>query len=434
MKTKKKILRLNKTSKVTLPELKIINNYRVIFIKSNSPLLSIQSYIFNGFIRENKEEVGVNHLLEHVLTNAYKKCKKFNCFEYLSQLGIEYNATTYNNILNYYTLGLNKDIEVMLDYIIKITIAPVFNNKIVNREKQAVHNELLEWVDNTTYKIHNRVSKLFYNLEGLQYSVDAEQQIKNLKQFNNENLLEYYKKNYNNSNTLFVISGNYDKKKIIKELKSRLPHQPKQTKIDYTSINCFTNIKTTEFLKNTQLSGTQIFLSFPTRIKYNSKELIVLKFVRDVLTYYFFQILRVKNRLIYKTFLTVNTNVCGSSIELYISTKNENLLKVLKLLKYIINYYKKNRLSREEIEPFKKQFLLKHHKTVYNSKNLANIYGKQYIYQDFLGTRILHPENIKNIWTNITPKDIQESICKNFDFNKLVCVYSNRDKSVKFKF
>ena len=53
MKTRKKILRLNKTSKVTLPELKIINNYKVVFIKSNSRLLSIQSYVFNGFINES---------------------------------------------------------------------------------------------------------------------------------------------------------------------------------------------------------------------------------------------------------------------------------------------------------------------------------------------------------------------------------------------
>lgn len=433
-KTKKKILRLNKTSKVSLPEVKIINNYRVVFIKSKSRLLSIQSYIFNGFIRETKENVGVNHLLEHVLANAYKKCKKFNCFEYLTKLGIEYNASTSDNILNYYTYGLDKDVDKMLDYITSITVAPVFNDKLVNREKQAVYNEVLAWMDNSRYKLHNKVIKLLYSLEGLYYSRDAEQQIKNLKKFNSKNLQEYYANNYNNSNTLFIVSGNFNKRKIIEGLKARLPDKPKQPKIDYTNVKCFTNLKTTEFLKNDKLNGTQIYLCFPTRLKYNSKELIVLKFAKDVLNYYFFQILRVKNKLVYSTHLSLDVNVCGSSIDLYINTKNENLLKVLKLLKYIINYYKKNKLSIKEIEPFKKKFLVNYHNTIYSTHNLASIYGKQYIYEHFLGTRILNPENLKNIWINITAGEIQESICKNFDFNKLVCVYSNRDKSVKFKF
>lgn len=434
MKTRKKLLKLNKTSRVNKPEIKIINNYRVVFIKSNSRLLSIQSYIFNGFIRETLKDVGINHLLEHILTNAYKKCKKFNCFEYLTQLGINYNASTSSNILNYYTFGLNNDVDKMLDYIINITVSPIFNNKLVDREKKAVYNELLINIDRARYKLYKRIAKIFYNLEGLQYSLDAEQQIKNLKKFNSKNLQEYYLKNYNNNNTLFIISGNYNKRKIIEGLKTRLPTNPIQEKINYTNIKCYTNIKTTEFLKNEKLNGTQISLNFSTKLKFNSKQLIELQLTKNILHYYFYQILRIKNGLVYDIELSLNINVCGCAIHLYINTKNENLFHVLKLLKYIINYYKKNRFTKEEITPFKKQFFVKYYNTIYSPKDLANIYGRQYIYQNFLGTKILHPENIKNIYTNISPKDIQECICKNFDFNRLVCVYSNKDKPIKFKF
>lgn len=435
MKTKKKILLLNKTSRVTRPELKIINNYRVVFIKSNSRLLSIQSYIFNGFINENREDVGVNHLLEHVLANAYKKCKKLNCFEYLTQLGIQFNASTSNNILNYYTFGMNNDIDKMIDYIINITVNPIFNDKLVNREKQAVHNEILETIDTARYKLYNKMSQLFYKIEGLKYAQNSEQQIKNLKKFNSKNLQEYYSKNYNNSNTLFVVSGNYDKHKIIEAFKSRLPDCQKVEKtIDYTNIDCFTNIKTTEFFKNKKLKGSQIYMCFPTRLKFNSKKLIVLKFVKDVLNYYLFQLLRVKHRLVYSIELNIDVNVCGASIELYINTKNENLYKVLYLLKYIINYYKKNTLKNSDLEPFKKKFLVKYYNTNFTSKNLAEIYGSQYIYQYFLGTKILHPENIKNIYTKISNNDVQKCILENFDFNRLACVYSNNNGPVKFKF
>lgn len=435
MKTKKKILRLNKTSTVTRkPEIKTINNYQVVFIKSNSRLLSIQSYIFNGFIHETREDVGVNHLLEHVLANAYKKCKKFNCFEYLTKLGIQYNASTSDNILNYYTFGLNKDIDKMLEYIVKITIEPEFNEKLVDREKQAVNNELLAWLDNSKYPISNRVSKLLYKLDGLKYSDDAEKQISNLKRFNSKNLQEYYRENYTNNNTLFVISGNYNKSDIVKKLNHYLPSCPKQEKINYNSINCFTNVKTTEFLKNSKLKGTQIYLCFPTRVKYNSKRVITLNFVKEVLYYYLFQLLRVKNRLVYGIKLSIDVNVCGTTISLFINTKNENLLKVLTLLKYMINYYKKNIISNRDLEPFKKKFMVNFYNKKYTPKNLANIYGIQYIYQHFLDTKILHPDTVKNIYMNVEGKDIQKSICENFDFDKLICVYSNNNQPIDFKF
>ena len=64
---------------------------------------------------------------------------------------------------------------------------------------------------------------------------------------------------------------------------------------------------------------------------------------------------------------------------------------------------------------------MKYYNTNFTSKNLAEIYGSQYIYQYFLGTKILHPENIKNIYTKISNNDVQKCILENFDFNRLAC-------------
>ena len=158
---------------------------------------------------------------------------------------------------------MNNDIDKMIDYIINITVNPIFNDKLVNREKQAVHNEILETIDTARYKLNNKMSQLFYKIEGLKYAQNSEQQIKNLKKFNSKNLQEYYSKNYNNSNTIFVVSGNYDKHKIIEAFKSRLLDCQKVEKtIDYTNIDCFTNIKTTEFLKNNKLKEANCICGF----------------------------------------------------------------------------------------------------------------------------------------------------------------------------
>jgi hypothetical protein len=81
--TKKLIL--NKTAKAWKPTEVYINNYKIILIKDNSKMLSVNSYIFSGFIREKAVDLGINHLLEHVLANAYKECTSYRCDDYLQQ-------------------------------------------------------------------------------------------------------------------------------------------------------------------------------------------------------------------------------------------------------------------------------------------------------------------------------------------------------------
>ena len=108
-----------------------------------------------------KIPLGINHLLEHVLMNAYKKCKNFNCYKYFNKIGIIKNASTNNNIIKYYTIGLSKNIDIMLDFIVNITVNPTFNNKLINREKAAVYNEALIYLDNPTTALYNIISKHF---------------------------------------------------------------------------------------------------------------------------------------------------------------------------------------------------------------------------------------------------------------------------------
>ena len=137
-----KKLKLNKPAKVWKPTVLTINNYKIVLIKDTSKLLSVHSYIFSGFIREKADDLGINHLLEHVLGNAYAECKSYNCLSYLQQFGFTSNASTSNNVLHYYVNGMFSDWDVMINYIVSISTKPEFNEALITREKAAVKNEL----------------------------------------------------------------------------------------------------------------------------------------------------------------------------------------------------------------------------------------------------------------------------------------------------
>ena len=68
-----------------------------------------------------KETAGINHLLEHVLTNAWKKCNYTKCSSYLGDRGINYNAHTTDDHMLYWASGMLEDTEDIINYIIDIT-------------------------------------------------------------------------------------------------------------------------------------------------------------------------------------------------------------------------------------------------------------------------------------------------------------------------
>ena len=140
--TKKRRMRLNRTLRAKKPYTLSVNGYKIVVVPNNSRLISVQSYVFSGFIIETPSTLGINHLLEHVLANAYTPCRKFDCYSYLRDNALNSNASTSNNVLNYYVNGFKTKLEKMVDYIANITTRPVFDDAMLAREKTAVANAL----------------------------------------------------------------------------------------------------------------------------------------------------------------------------------------------------------------------------------------------------------------------------------------------------
>ena len=334
-----KKLSLNKTAKVWKPTVLTIHNYKIVLIKDTSKLLSVHSYIFSGFIRETASDLGINHLLEHVLANAYAECKSYNCYSYREQYGFTSNASTSNNILHYYVNGMYSDWEVMINYIVSISTKPEFNEALITREKAAVKNELHTYKDDSKYPILLASDRLLYKIYGLQNMSDAKQQLSNLKHFNKAKLLRYYKKTYNHKNTIFVISGNFSKQKVVTLLKGLLPNKVVFPINNTLNTECFTHKPHTAFLYNPKLTSTQIAISYPVDINYNDSAIFGLDFTIKVLRQQLFQRLRTEKKLVYGIELTLIKDVCGAYIHLFINTINDNVQKVLDEYQKVISTY-----------------------------------------------------------------------------------------------
>ena len=84
MKTKKKKNNNNKTRKSatniyfykTPPKTTTINGFKFIFLPVKCGTFQIECKVFGGNYLENPDNLGISHLLEHMITEAWKKCYK----------------------------------------------------------------------------------------------------------------------------------------------------------------------------------------------------------------------------------------------------------------------------------------------------------------------------------------------------------------------
>ena len=52
-----------------------VNGYSILLISIPSKATYVQGYIQTGFINENKTNIGLSHLVEHISVSSWKKCK-----------------------------------------------------------------------------------------------------------------------------------------------------------------------------------------------------------------------------------------------------------------------------------------------------------------------------------------------------------------------
>ena len=357
------------------PEIKLINNNIFLFINKSSPIIAIESFILKDLYELPKKDIGLDHLLEHIIACAYKKCN-MDCLDFFKKKGIKNNAYVTNNIINYNISGFFENIDIMLDYIFKVTQFPEFNEKIIEREKKIVENELLMYIDNINYAFNNLINFSIYRFTNFKYLLDYKLQINNLYKptYNKKYLLEYFYKNYNN--IIYVISGNTNN--IENKIKKIFKSSPKNSLYLNKTNNIlnkplFLNQKKILYLLNPERKSTLISFNFTINYQFNEKKTIFIEIIKSVLKTIFTKILRTEKKYIYGSKIMTYNYLYGTHIRIDLNTKNINLLNTINDTIQIINQMKKNiNHFKVNIESSKKLFLIDYLTKQYNIYDYLN--------------------------------------------------------------
>ena len=407
-------------------ELIEINDFKIILNhRDDAKTTMIESYISSGFINESTENAGISHLLEHVVTEGWKKCGRKGCQSYWKKRGVLTNASTGQTTVQYYMHGLEQYTMDMLDYIVSISINPEITKARIDKEKNAVQNELMIHAAHPQMGLFNLLNKMLFRIEGLIVQDDMPLQLKNLKKVGTvDKLKSWCKRFYGSGNIIFVISGNFSKKKIVAFLRKKLL-KARPVKVIPTYTDIFKPGLQVEYYKNKNIDNTNISFAFHAPIYQNDMDVYYIEFFKEFIgsgiTSMLMDVLREKNEWIYNVGIDNYTSPYGTFMIIEIATKNEYIenvvIETLKILKILAT----GKFKTGYLEYVKKAYMVEHYETCLNNSYLSSFYGEQYINQLY---------NIESSPKILSFQEVADSILKLTKFNfvtfiKKLLIFSN---------
>lgn len=416
-------------------ELIEINDFKIILNQdSKAKTTMVESYISSGFINENIENAGISHLLEHVVTEGWKKCGENGCQAYWKKKGVLTNASTGQTTVQYYMHGLKEYAYEMLEYIVSISIDPEITQSRMNKEIKAVQNELMIHAAHPQMGLYNLLNKMLFRLEGLIVQDDMPLQLENLKHYTVDQLKSWCKRFYGSGNIIFVMSGNFSKSKVINLLQKKLKKaRPVKMIPQYNDI--FKPGNQVSFLKNDNIENTNIAFAFHAPIYQTDMGVFYIEFFKEFIgsgiTSLLMEELREKKQWIYNVNLDNYTSPYGTFLIIEIATKNKHIKNVisntLKILKQLAN----GEIETKYLEYVKKAYMVEHYETCLNNSYLSGFYGEQYINQLYNTEQkpvILSFDKVADSILNITKAEFIKFIKKLLIFPNMKLAYQGRQK------
>lgn len=362
-----------------------VKGYTVILVPNNTKTVYITMCIKTGAINEKKEDSGIHHLFEHILTDSWKPCGKDRCNSYWDKKGVYMNASTNNSYLTFYVEGLVEDMDDMMNYMTDIITKPFFKSSTLAIEKHAVLNEIIALLNNPINKLNDAFNKAFF-IEN--YHADYALQIKNLKHMNMKKIHDFYDKI--NKEIIFVIAG-----------PNKMPSFKENFTFKQDKKNYFTFSNEIIYVPHDQKSTTLV-IAMPITLnitanlhKYNASIYVLHKLM--------FHKLRVLMKLVYGIHIGIYKIHSAPYIYISSNVENKHIRIVCNTIFEMFDKYKKEPFPQDYIDGAKKKYKLDYHNTYFNSSFMATN-----ILNEYLSGKIMsYEKELKDI-EKMTAKDFMK--------------------------
>ena len=322
----------------------------------HSRCLMMGFWISVGTRFEKKEQMGVSHLLEHMVFRGTEKYNAFELARCLEARGGEINAFTGREYTCFHTSCLKEDMDLSVDVLSQICAFASFSDSGFKREKQVIKQEILMAADDLEEYVYDLYYEKIFPDHPLGYQILGS--MESLKNLTLNHVKDHYNQCFVPENVIITAVGSVDHEALKASVENHL--SKKTWKIDRglkSSLITPPEVVINDFfVKDSE--QYHILMGFPACSYLNSdrfNHFVVNTALGGGMTSKLYQSLREERGLVYSVFSTLNTFTDTGIQTVYAGTQKENVTEVIDLIKKELNNLRQNGLSQDDIELYKTQ-------------------------------------------------------------------------------
>ncbi|MDU6893931.1 MAG: pitrilysin family protein [Clostridium perfringens] len=178
------------------------NGLKVITIKKDTRLASINIGVNIGSLYEDEKELGMSHFVEHMLFKGTKNRSNEQLNRELEFLGGYYNAYTDYISTVYSITCLDEEFEKGIELLSDMVLNSSFDEKEMKKEKGVVLSEIKSDKDDIEDLSISRTHEYAFDKSALRNSIAGTEE--HVKRFKRKQVYDFYKKYYTPDNCVIV--------------------------------------------------------------------------------------------------------------------------------------------------------------------------------------------------------------------------------------
>ncbi len=166
----------------------------------------ISLFLRAGSMYESEEENGITHFLEHIAVRSLNAKHKGSLYRTLDSSGLEFNASTYNEMVQFYISGATASFKRAANIIAELLSPIELSKKDVDTERARVRAEIRESDERTSLSSFS--NKIVFSDTPLARPIIGSG--KTVVKFTAKKLEEYRKRAFTKENIFFYVTGNFN--------------------------------------------------------------------------------------------------------------------------------------------------------------------------------------------------------------------------------
>ena len=313
------------------------------------------AWVTTGTRHENTSQVGISHLLEHMVFKGTDKYSALDIALALESKGGDINAFTAREHTCFHTTSLKEDMDLSVDVLSQLVACARFDEEEFAKEKRVVQQEILMATDD----LEEYVYDLYYEkiFEGNPLGFQILGSLQSVADLSLDDVKSYYQKNFRPEQMIFTAAGAVNHQEFVESVESRLGSKTFPEKSASSPLSTPEKIRVQDFCER-DCEQYHLIFGFPA-CSYQDADRFDAYVLNTALgggmTSRLYQSLREDRGLVYSVFGLLNTFTDTGIQTIYAGTEENHVAEVIDLVVQELQKVRLEGLSKEQIELYKTQ-------------------------------------------------------------------------------